>query len=151
MALTIFLLLLGAHVFGDMILASYKLAVLKRSPQPFNQVVAIACHSGIHAFLAAILLMMFQGVWLICGILVFSLHFVIDFTRCRVEMRLFGPGRIFVKRSEFIAWISGRSENPDKMNLQNLSPWFLINFLDQGAHLASLYGISMALQWLSYY
>ena len=46
------------------------------------------------------------------------MHFGIDFVRSSSEKKLFGMGNLFVKRSEFFSWISGRNHNPKKMNLE---------------------------------
>jgi hypothetical protein len=144
MTLNIFFFLLGSHVLGDVIFTSYRLAVLKRSQRLSDQVLAISYHSGVHALFAGLLLFILGRLWLKGALLVLAIHFAIDFLRCRMEMRLFGPGRIHVKRSEFIAWISGNSGNQEKMQMSKLWPWFLIHFMDQGAHLGSLYGIALA-------
>jgi hypothetical protein len=56
---------------------------------------------------------------------------------------MFGTGKVYVKRSEFKEWVTGKSKNPNKMNLKNLRPWLMINIIDQGCHLISLYFISM--------
>jgi hypothetical protein len=143
MTLNVFFFLLVSHVLGDAIFTSHRLAVLKRSPRLFDQALAIICHSGVHALFAGLLLLMLGRLWLKGALLVLALHSGIDFLRCRVEMRLFGPGRIHVKRSELIAWISGKSEDQEKMSMSKLWPWFVIHLIDQGAHLGSLYGIAL--------
>jgi hypothetical protein len=97
----------------------------------------------VHGLFAGLFLLLLGKLWLRGAILVLALHFTIDFLRCRVEVKLYGPGRIQVKRSEFISWISGRNREAEKMKLNNLWPWFLIHLLDQGAHLGSLYGIAL--------
>ena len=144
MTLNIFFYLLVSHVLGDTIFTSYRLAVLKRSQRLSDQVLAISCHSGVHALFVGLFLFILGRLWLKGALLVLAIHFSIDFLRCRVEMRLFGPGRIHVKRSELFAWISGSSGDQEKMQMSKLWPWFLIHLLDQGAHLGSLYGIALA-------
>lgn len=143
MTLNTFLLLLLSHVLGDVVFTSYRLAVLKRNSEPFNQILAIGSHAGVHAFFAGLLMFVFGELWLKAALLVFALHFLIDFLRCRTEIRLFGSDRIYVKRSELVAWISGDRKDQEKMRLSKLWPWLLIHFLDQGAHLGSLYGIAL--------
>ena len=142
MTLKILLLLLVSHVLGDAVFTSYRLAVLKRSQGIANQLLAISLHSSVHAFVAGLLLLVLGRLWLKGGLLVFSLHFAIDFVRCRVEMRLYGAGRIHVKRSELVAWVSGKGGNPEKMRMSRLWPWLLIHVLDQSAHLGTLYCIA---------
>ena len=142
MTLKILLVLLVSHVLGDAVFTSYRLAVLKRSQGIANQLLAISLHSSVHAFLTGLLLLIIGRLWFKGGLLVFSLHFVIDFVRCRVEMRLFGAGRIHVKRSELVAWAAGKGGNPEKMRMSRLWPWLLIHVLDQSAHLGSLYCIA---------
>ena len=136
-----FLLLLVSHILGDGIFTSSRLAILKRNSGILYQVLAIGCHTSIHAFFAGLLLLVAAAPWLKAAFLVFVLHFFIDLIRSRVEIRRFGPGRLYIRRSEVIAWISGA--NRDIMNKGRLRSWFLINILDQVAHLASLYAISM--------
>ena len=143
MTLNTFFFLLVSHVLGDATFTSYGLAVLKRSQRLSHQVLAIICHSSVHALFAGLLLLILGRLWLKGALLVLAIHSGIDFLRCRVEMRLFGPGRIQVKRSELIAWISGNSGDQEKMSMSKLWPWFVIHLMDQGAHLGSLYGIAL--------
>ena len=143
MTLKVFALLLLSHVLGDVVFTSYKLAVLKRNPDLLSQILAIGGHSSIHAILAGFLLFVFHGPWLKVALLVFALHFLIDFVRCRTEMMLFGSGKLYVKRSELFAWLRGESRDPDRMNIRKLWPWFLIHALDQGSHLLCLFGIAL--------
>ena len=142
----IFIFLLAAHFLGDVTFNSQKLAYLKRSGEIFPQFYGNAGHSFIHAFLAAVLLLLGNYNWLIGSVSVFILHFLIDLVRVNFEIKWFGAGKVYVKRSEFIAWISGRTENPEKMNFNNLKPWFLINILDQICHLTSLLVISFIIK-----
>ena len=135
-----FLLLLISHILGDGIFTSSRLATIKRNSEISHQVLAIGCHTSSHAFFAGLLLLLAGGTWVKAAFLVFVLHFLIDLVRSRVEIRQFGPGRLYVRRSEFIGWISGG--NTELTNKNKLRSWFLINILDQGAHLASLYAIS---------
>jgi len=144
MTLSTFLLLLASHVMGDAVFTSYRLAVLKRSQGLSDQILAISYHSAVHGLFAGLFLLVLGKLWIKGALLVLVLHFAIDFLRCRVEVKLYGPGRIHVKRSELIGWISGRNKEAEKMNMGKIWPWFLIHLLDQGAHLGSLYGIAMA-------
>ena len=143
MTLNIFFFLIVSHLLGDVVFTSYRLAVLKRSQRLSDQILAISFHSGVHALFAGLLLLILGRLWLKGALLVLAIHFSIDFLRCRVEMRLFGPGRIHVKRSELFAWISGNSGDQKKMQMSKLWPWFLIHLMDQGAHLGSLYWIAL--------
>jgi len=143
MTASIFFLLLVSHLMGDGVFTSYRLALLKRSQRLSDQLLAISYHSMVHGLFAGLFLLLWGKLWLRGAILVLTLHFAIDFLRCRVEAKLYGPGRIHVKRSEFIGWISGKNREAEKMKMSNLWPWFLIHLLDQGAHLGSLYGIAM--------
>ena len=145
MTLNAFVLLLISHVLGDVIFTSHRLAVLKRASGSFSQVLGLGCHSGIHALFAGLLLFVSGRLWFRAAIFVFALHFIIDFIRCRLEIRLFRPNTPYVKRSELFAWISGKNRDDDKMSISRLRPWFLINLLDQCIHLGSLYAISTVL------
>ena len=143
MILTTFFLLIVSHVLGDVIFTSYRLAVLKRNSELSNQILAVGGHSGVHGLLAGLLLFLLDGLWFKAALLVLVAHFSIDFVRCRTEIKLFGPDRIYVKRSELVAWISGNARDNEKMRISKLWPWFLIHVLDQSAHLGSLYGIAL--------
>jgi hypothetical protein len=131
-------LLLVAHFCGDILFASHRLAVLKRSSGLSNQLLGLVGHCCIHAFVAGIILFLARSPWIRATTMLFVFHFLIDFARSSLERHRFGPGIVYVKRSELVAWISGRSEDRSKMNIRNLRPWLLINLLDQAAHLASL-------------
>jgi hypothetical protein len=137
----LFLLLL-AHILGDVVFASYKLSVLKRSPGLLSRLSGLGAHCAVHALAAGALLFAAGKGYFRGAFLVFLIHLAIDAARSGLERRLFGSGDVYVKRSEFVAWISGRGNNPEKMNLRNLRSWFAVNLLDQGLHLASLYFIS---------
>jgi len=143
MTLSSFFPLLASHVMGDAVFTSYRLAVLKRSQGLADQILAISYHSMVHGLFAGLFLLVLGKLWLKGALLVLVLHFAIDFLRCRVEIKLYGPSRILVKRSEFIGWISGKNKEAEKMNMGKMWPWLLIHLLDQGAHLGSLYGIAM--------
>ena len=110
-----------------------------------NQVVGVGSHCGIHAFFAGTLLFLGNRLWIRGVLLVFVLHFFIDWIRSSVERSRFGYGRIHVKRSEFFAWVLGKGENSAKMRYSNLRPWFFINMADQGAHVVGLLGLALLL------
>ena len=131
-------LLLVAHFCGDILFASHRLAVLKRGSGLSDQLLGLIGHCCIHAFVAGILLFLARSLWIRATTMLFGFHFLIDFVRSSVERDRFGSGIVYVKRSEFMAWISGRSKDRSKMNIRNLRLWLLINLLDQAAHLASL-------------
>jgi hypothetical protein len=140
--MTPFLLLLMSHVLGDGVLTSNRLAVLKRNSGLIDQIIAIGFHTGIHAFFAGLFLLMVGRDFLKAALLVFFLHFFIDFFRCRMEIRLFGPNRLFLTRSEVMTWIFGNNKDHLNIDKSKVWPWLVLNILDQGAHLASLYVIS---------
>lgn len=143
MTLSTFFLLLMSHVMGDAVFTSYRLAVRKRSQGLWDQLLAISYHSTVHALFAGLFLLIWGKPWLKGAFLVLALHFTIDFLRCRVEVKLYGPGRIHVKRSELIGWISGKGREPEKLKISRLWPWLVIHLVDQGAHVGSLYGIAL--------
>ena len=110
-----FILLLISHVLGDGIFTSSRLAIIKRNSGLSSQVLAIGLHTGIHALFAGFLLLVVGRLWLRAALLVFALHFIIDYIRCKVEIRLFGPGRLLLRRSEFLALILGNKK--DNLNI----------------------------------
>jgi hypothetical protein len=128
---------------GDVVFTSYRLAVLKRNSVLSDQILAVVSHAAVHAVFAGLLLFFLGSFWLKAALLVLVAHFCIDFFRCRTEIRLFGPDRIYVKRSELVAWITGKAGDSEKMKISKLWPWFVIHILDQCAHLGSLFGIAL--------
>ena len=143
MAINTLLLLIISHVLGDVVFTSYRLAVLKRNSVLADQILAVGSHAAVHAVFAGLFVLLIGGFWLKAALLVLVAHFCIDFLRCRTEMRLFGSDRIYVKRSELMAWVSGRAGDSEKMKISKLWPWFVIHILDQCAHLGSLFGIAL--------
>ena len=142
MTLTIFVLLLIAHLLGDVVFSFPRLSVAKRSNDFFRRFAGLFSHAVIHGLFAALLLLFSGSLWIKGSLLVLAVHFIIDFVRTGIEIRLFGSGDIYVKRSEFTAWVSGKYKSPGKMNIKNLWPWILINLFDQSAHVGSLYFIA---------
>lgn len=142
MTLKIFVLLLIAHLLGDVVFSFPRLSVAKRSNDFFRRFAGLFSHAVIHGLFAALLLLFSGNLWIKGSLLVLAVHFIIDFFRTGIEIRLFGSGDIYVKRSEFTAWVSGKNISPGKMNMKTLWPWLLINLFDQGAHLGSLYFIA---------
>ena len=131
-----FVLLLISHVLGDGLIGSPKLAGLKRDSRISFQVLAIAIHTFPHAIFTAILLFFVDLPWVKGASLVFSLHFLIDIIRCRIEIRLFGAGGL--NFTDTLAYFLGTKNDPGKPDAKTLKIWALSNIMDQGAHVASL-------------
>jgi hypothetical protein len=143
MNLKILAILIISHVLGDVIFTSYRLAIRKRNAVLLPQTLYIGYHALVHALLAGSLLFLFGGPWWQAALFILVVHFLIDLIRCRVEIAMFGAGRLYVKRSELFAWISGKAVDRTKMNLRNLRPWLLIHLVDQASHLASLIVVAL--------
>jgi hypothetical protein len=143
MSLPILAILVLSHVLGDVIFTSYRLAIRKRNAGLVPQALYIGYHSLVHAVLAGSLLFLFGGPWWQAALFILVVHFFIDLIRCRVEIAMFGPSRLYVKRSELFAWVLGKPVDRAKMNLRNLWPWLLIHLVDQGSHLASLIVVAL--------
>jgi hypothetical protein len=143
--LYIFLFLLAAHIMGDVIFGSQKLAILKRGAGLLTQVSGQMIHGLIHGFLAGFMLYTCPGRvdWFKGAAYLFCIHICIDIVRSNIEKRLFGSGKVHVKRSEFIDWIRRKTKDPEKMNFKNLKLWLSINLLDQICHIISLYIITL--------
>ncbi len=144
----IFIFLLAAHFLGDIIFASQKLAILKRGLGFLTRMSGQMIHGLIHGFLAGLMLYLCPGRqdWLKGAVYLFCVHIIIDVIRSNIEMGLFGPGKVHVKRSEFIEWIRRKTKDPEKMNFNNLKLWLLINILDQACHMISLYIITQLIR-----
>jgi hypothetical protein len=143
--LYIFIFLLAAHILGDVIFGSQKLAILKRGSGLFPQASGQMIHGLIHGIMAGVMLYLCPGKqhWLKGAFYLFCIHTFIDVIRSNTEKRLFGSGKVHVKRSEFIEWIRRKTKDPEKMNFNNLKLWLLINILDQVSHMISIYIITI--------
>ncbi len=131
-----FVLLLISHVIGDGLIGSPKLARLKRDSRVSFQVLAIAIHTVPHAVFTAVLLFFVDMPWVKGASLVFSLHFLIDIIRCRIELRLFGAGGLNFTKT--LAYLLGTKNDSGRPDSKTLKTWALSNIMDQGAHVASL-------------
>ncbi len=143
MTLKILGLLFASHLLGDVIFTSSRLAILKRSNKFWLRLNGLVRHSAVHAFFAGLFLFISASPWLKGAFLILGIHFIIDYIRTGTEIRMFGANTLIIKRLEFIAWLSGRNRNQEKINSQNLRTWLLINILDQGAHMMSLFCIAL--------
>jgi len=101
-------------------------------------------HGLTHGLLACFMLYLCLGRvdWFKGALYLFCIHVFIDIVRSNIERRIFGTGKVHVKRSEFIDWIRRKSKDPEKMNFKNLKLWLSINILDQTCHMISLYIIT---------
>ena len=108
MILKNFAILILAHFLGDVVFASYRISRLKRKKAFLFQLSGIGLHSLIHAIFAGIFLFLVNGSWMRGALLIFTIHYLIDLIRSSVEKRIFGHGDVYVKRSEFVAWVRGR-------------------------------------------
>ncbi len=144
----IFIFLLAAHILGDVIFGSHKLAILKRGSGFLTQMSGQMIHGLIQGFMAGVMLYLCPGEqdWLKGAVFLFCIHVFIDLIRSNTEKRLFGPGKVHVKRSEFFDWIRGKTKDPEKMNFNNLKIWLLINIVDQASHIISLYAITQLIR-----
>jgi len=95
-----------------------------------------------HGVVAVLVLWVFYGPRLGVGFLVLGCHFVIDLARCRLEMRVFGAGRLVVTRAQGIGVLLRPGSWPAFFKEPRHRFWVLITLGDQGAHLASLVIIS---------
>lgn len=141
-----FLLLIGSHVLGDVVLSSSQLAVVKRSATPVRQAGAVFAHSGMHGVLAYVLLLVGYRSMPVSGLLVFGAHFLIDWTRCRYEMGRFGADRLVVDRGQGLVQLMRPGSWPAFFEAPQHRAWLWINLVDQGAHVVSLYLISLAVK-----
>ena len=84
--------------------------------------------------------MFFVGqAWLKVAVFVFIFHFLIDFIRCQIEMKVFGSGGLNFHKT--FAYLIGKRNDAGKPDNKILRTWFAINVIDQTAHVASLYAI----------
>lgn len=146
MGMNPFALLLVSHFLGDAVVTSSGLSRRKRDESLSGQVLALGLHVSIHASIAGLLLALAGMPWVLAATWVFVLHFLIDFARCRTEIRMLGYGKIFMSRPEIISWLFKKGKGNPGVDKGKLRPWLLLNILDQGAHVVSLYFIGEILK-----
>jgi hypothetical protein len=134
--MTLFVLLLISHILGDGLIKYRRLAELKRDARFSRQILAVIVHACPHAVFAGVLFGLAGLSWLSAASLVFIFHFLIDFLRCRIEIRLFGAGGL--NFADTLAYFLGTKNDPGKPDAKTLKTWAFSNIIDQGAHVGSL-------------
>ncbi|MBI9046755.1 MAG: DUF3307 domain-containing protein [Anaerolineaceae bacterium] len=135
------LLLLTSHLIGDVVISSHYLAVMKRDARTGQQIAGIGIHCCFHAIAAGILLYWAGYTPLLGALLVFGQHFVIDLTRCRIEMKVWEPDKAYQTLSSLIT----ARVNPLKTDKKGFTVWAILLGADQSLHFSALYVISLIL------
>jgi hypothetical protein len=141
--LNLFLVLVTAHVCGDVLTYSTLLARAKRSGSRFARAKAVALHCLIHAFFVLILGWLFgiKGAVVAAGY-IFVVHFMIDFVRVQTELRLFDPKCFIIinKRQvlEHMLRRYGKHKEFETFMKKYFWKWGAVNILDQTLHLVSI-------------
>lgn len=137
--MTLFLLLLAAHICGDFFLYSPRISSAKREASFIKRLKAVFMHCFFHFILVILWLMPYSLIIQIqAALFVTVFHFVIDISRVYIEDLFFDKQDfIIMKRKDAISCILG-NKNADSAPFMKkyLKRWICINLIDQGLHLA---------------
>jgi len=141
--LNLFLVLLAAHVCGDVLTYSTILARAKRWGSRSFRAKALALHCLVHAFFVLILGWIFgvEGIVFAAGY-IFFVHFGIDFVRVQTELHLFDPKYfIIINKRQVLEYMLGRYVKHKEFETfmkKYFWQWGAVNILDQTLHLVSI-------------
>lgn len=140
--LELFLLMLAAHLCGDVLIYSPGLAQNKRSGTLGYRSNFILRHVLIHALLVWIWLWQFTlSTQIAASLYILVVHFAIDIARTYYEPLLIDKQDFHVfQRKDIIQWLTGKSVNQDTKAFLSkyLKTWLGINLLDQSLHCVSI-------------
>lgn len=137
----IILALYGAHLIGDVLLYIPWLSNQKRAESYTRKILGTALHCFIHAILVVLLFSIFnldQGY--LAAVIIFCLHFTIDWSRVLLERRLIKPDDFLIlERKKVVGWLL-RKESGETAHFMNkyFKRWFVVNALDQTLHLIAI-------------
>jgi hypothetical protein len=141
--LNLFLVLVTAHVCGDLLTYSTFLARTKRSGSRFARAKAVALHCLIHAFFVLILGWLFgiKGA-VVAAVYIFTVHFMIDFVRVQVEPLFFNFSEpVIINKKQMVNYMLGKRgshNNLDRFMNKYFWKWMMLNVSDQSLHIASI-------------
>jgi hypothetical protein len=141
--LNLFLVLVAAHVCGDVLTYSAFLAIAKRSGNRSSRAKALALHCFVHAFFVLILGWLFGIKETVVAVgYIFVVHFMIDFVRVQVEPHIFNStDLVIVNKSQLINYVLGRKDDQSRLDRfmgKYFWKWLMLNASDQSLHLASI-------------
>lgn len=141
--LQLFLLILAAHLCGDLLIYSPGLAQNKRSGSWGRRSWYILRHVLIHALFVWIWLWTYSlELKVLASLYIFVVHYLIDISRTYYEPALIAKQDFHIfSRKDLLAWLTGRSV-PDETQVflkKHLRTWLGINLLDQSLHLISIF------------
>jgi hypothetical protein len=133
--------LVAAHVCGDAFIYSRFVSGLKRSERASSRVAATALHCLFHAvFVFLFLWNLPLHVQLAACLYVFSVHFLIDYSRVFAELKIYRPEDIIIfSKKDILRFVTGSAKDPvNSFFRKNMKTWIGMNLLDQGLHQATL-------------
>ena len=136
-----FLLLIAAHLCGDVLSYSRFLSGLKRSERLGVKIGGIGLHCFIHGLFVLVWLWPLPwGIRLWAAVYIFVTHFIIDFARTPVERALIDKRDFrILKRSDPLFYFLGKG-NPETRAFMKkyLGGWTLANVIDQSLHITAI-------------
>lgn len=143
MNMKLFFLLLAAHICGDFFLYSIRISSAKRTSDFIRRLEAVFIHCVFHFILILLWLLPYDFIFQLRAALYISIiHFIIDFSRVRVEEFLYDKKDFTIlKRKDVISYLAGnRNAESGPFMKKYLKRWIAINIADQGLHLAVISG-----------
>ena len=139
--MNLFLLLIAAHLCGDVLSYSRFLATLKRQDEISARIKGIALHCLIHGFF--VLLWLWSVSWdlrFLAALYVYGTHFIIDFVRVPMERALIDKREFkILKRSDTLCYFLGKGDPQTRVFMKKyLGKWTLVNGIDQSLHVLAI-------------
>ena len=145
MALTLdihlLLLLLIAHIFGDVFMYSPKLSTGKRTDSHYKMTGSLLIHSILHAAVVWLILWKYPLQFKTTAAIYFLiLHFIIDYLRILIEKNIYQKDELVIfKRRDILNFLFKKNSAEINLFLNNhFHKWILQNIMDQSLHLATI-------------
>ena len=141
--MNLFVVLLVAHICGDVLSYSSLLSRAKRSDDIFKRNRAVIIHCLLHAIFVLLLGWLFrvEGSMIAAGY-IFIVHFFIDFSRVQIEPIFFNTKKIvIINKNELVKCLLGKTEDIEGLKVfmsKYFLKWLVVNVVDQSLHLASI-------------
>ncbi len=140
--LTLFLLMLAAHLCGDVLIYSPSMARNKRSGSFWSRSQVIFRHALIHALLIWLWLWPYPlSLKIYASVYILLVHYLLDISRTYYEEILIDKQEFHIfSRKDLWKWIRGKplQQETKAFLKKHMKVWLSINLLDQSLHLLSI-------------
>ena len=139
----LFLLLMAAHICGDVLIYSPKLSAAKRAEGMTKRMKATFFHCLNHFLLIVCFLILFSYAFsfsLFAAVCIAGAHFLIDITRIHIEDGIFNKKElVIIKKKDLLRYLLGHKDTELAPFIKRYGmKWLFLNVLDQGFHVSTI-------------